>query len=264
LSETQHSDHEYEMQRVNLEGKIALLTGASKGIGEAMAWALAAAGAKVAVSSRNQEAVDKVADAMKAEGYDAMGIAAKMGTPEAADHLLEALKTTWGGVDVIVNNAATNPVYGPIVDTPLTAFDKIFGVNVRAPFELCQKAHPIMAARGGGSIINVASVAGVSPWQGIGIYSVSKTALIGLTKVMAKEWGAAGIRVNAICPGLIQTKFSQALWRDEATMAKFKENLALPRLGQPKDLMGLAVFLASDLSLYCSGGIFTADGGLTI
>ena len=253
-----------EIQQAHLEGKVALLTGASKGIGEAMAWALAAAGAKVAVSSRKQEAVDRVAEAMKTRGYEAMGIAAKMGSPEAASTLLEAVTQKWGGVDVIVNNAATNPVYGPIVDTSLDAFDKIFGVNLRAPFELCQKAHPIMAARGGGSIINVASVAGVSPWKGIGIYSVSKTALIGLTRVMAAEWGAAGIRVNAICPGLIQTKFSQALWQDEATMSQFKKNLALPRVGQPRDLMGLAVFLASDLSLYCTGGIFTADGGLTI
>lgn len=264
MQEIHTSENMLETPSLNLHEKVALITGASRGIGEAMAWALAAAGARVAVCSRNQVAVDDVAAAMKRRGFAAIGVAAKIGEPGAAEQLVDRVQQVWGGLDVLVNNAATNPVYGPLVETPLTAFDKIFSVNLRGPLELCQKAHPIMAARGGGSIINVASVAGISPWQGIGIYSVSKTALIGMTKVMAAEWGKNAIRANVVCPGLIQTKFSKALWQDEKTMRRFEKQLALPRIGQPQDLMGLATFLASDLSSYCTGSVFTVDGGLTI
>lgn len=264
MTHTESVNSDQEIPSQNLQGKVALITGASKGIGAAMAWALAASGAKVVVNSRKQEAVDAVAAAMVNQGYEAKAIAAKMGEPGAGTALIEGVLAAYGRLDILINNAATNPVYGPIVDTSMEAFDKIFSVNVRSPFELCKLAHPHMKAVGGGSIIHIASVAGVSPWEAIGIYSASKTALIGLTKVMAGEWGRDGIRVNVVCPGLIQTKFSRALWENEKAMRRFEKNLALPRIGQPQDLMGLAIFLASDLSSYCTGGVFTVDGGLTI
>lgn len=251
------------MPEMELEGKVALVTGATKGIGLAIAWALATAGARVAICSRNQDSVTQAVGLLKGAGYDAMGIAAKVGEAGAADSLVQAVAEGWGRLDVLVNNAATNPVYGPLADTSMEAFDKILQVNVRGPFELSKKALPLLQKQGG-SVINVASVAGLSPWEGIGAYSMSKTALIGLTKVMAKEWGGFGVRVNCICPGLIQTKFSKALWTNEAAMKQFKKSLALPRIGQPEDLMGLAVFLASQWSAYCTGSVFTVDGGMTI
>lgn len=253
-----------EMPSMRLDGKVALITGASKGIGLAMAWALATSGAKVAISSRNQETLDECAEQMRAANLDVFPVAAKVGEEDFDKRLVEKVVGEYQGIDILVNNAATNPVYGPLMETSLEAFDKIFNVNLRGPFALSKTVQPIMAERGGGSVVHVASVAGISPWQGIGTYSVSKTALIGLTKVMASEWGRFGIRVNCICPGLIQTKFSKALWANETLMNAFKKNLSIRRVGQPEDLMALAVFLASEASSYCTGSVFTADGGLTI
>ena len=158
----------------------------------------------------------------------------------------------------------SNPVYGPVVQCEEWAFDKIMNVNVKAPFELSKLVYPIMKARGGGSVINISSIAGLTPDPGLGMYSVSKAALNMLTKVTAKEWGADHIRVNAICPGLIKTKFSEALWQDEKSLNYFTKRLPIARMGTVEEIAGLALYLASDASGYCTGGIYTADGGTTI
>jgi dehydrogenase/reductase SDR family protein 4 len=151
-----------------------------------------------------------------------------------------------------------------LINTNEDAFDKIMNVNVKGPFELAKMAFPHMKKRGGGSIINISSIGGLSPEPFLGIYSVSKSALISLTKVLAKEWGPMGVRANVICPGLIKTKFSQALWSNEPIVDKMTKELPLPRIGQPDEIAGLALFLASEASSYCTGGVYTADGGYTI
>ena len=245
----------------NLEGKVAIVTGASKGIGESIARGLAEFGAKVVISSRNQEAVDAVADAFKQEGLDAVGIACHVGREDQLKELVEKTVAHYGGVDILVNNAATNPVFGPVEQSTGELFDKIMNVNVRACFLLANLCHPIMKARGGGSIINIASVEGMKPSFGLGLYSVSKAALIMLTKNQAKEWGKDNIRSNAICPGLIKTKFSAALWQNEAVLQQVEKHLPSGRMALPDEMGGLPVFLASEASSYCTGGVYTADGG---
>ena len=246
-----------------LDGKVALVTGASKGIGEAMARGLAEFGARVVVSSRKQEAVDAVAEALKADGLEATGIAANMSNIEDIHALVEKTEKAYGGIDIIINNAAVNPVFGSIQDTDERAFDKIIDVNLKGPFELCKKAYPILKQRGGGSIIHISSIGGLKPEAGIGIYSVSKAAINNLTQAMAQDWGVDNIRVNAICPGLIQTKFSEALWNDEKILDRFIKHIPLNRAGVPDDIAGLAVFLASDAAAYCTGGLYLVDGGYT-
>ena len=244
-----------------LDGKVAIVTGASKGIGEAIARGLAEFGAKGVVSSRKQEAVDAVAETFKNDGLEAIAIAANMGNVEEAHALVDQSVDAYGGIDIIVNNAAANPVFGPIQKTEERAFDKIIDVNLKGPFELCKKAYPILKQRGGGSIINISSIGGLTPEPGIGIYSVSKAGLINLTKAMAQDWGADNIRVNAICPGLIKTKFSEALWGDEPILERFLQHLPLKRVGTSDDIAGLAVYLASDAAAYCTGGVYLIDGG---
>jgi NAD(P)-dependent dehydrogenase (short-subunit alcohol dehydrogenase family) len=251
-------------QIFNLEGKVALITGASKGIGEAIARYFAGCGAKVVINSRKQEELDKVAESIQAEGGTCTGIAANAGDIAACKELINKVVDLYGGIDILVNNAATNPVFGPVVECEEWAFDKIIAVNVKAPFELGKLVYPIMKERGGGSVINISSIAGLTPDPGLGIYSVSKAALNMLTKVTAKEWGAAGIRVNAICPGLIKTKFSEALWQNEKWLNYFVKNAPIARMGTVDEIAGLALFLASSASGYCTGTIFTADGGVTI
>ncbi|NRA49694.1 MAG: glucose 1-dehydrogenase [Phaeodactylibacter sp.] len=248
------------LDQFQLTGQTAIITGASKGIGAAIASALHEAGANVVVSSRKQEAVDEVAYSM---GERAIAVAANAGKPEELKKLVNHTSDAFGSIDIIINNAAANPVFGPVEDTESWAFDKIMDVNVKGPFELCKMALPHLK-NGGGSIINISSVGGLRPEHQLGIYSVSKAALISLTKVMAKEWGPQGVRANVICPGLIKTKFSEALWSNEKILKYALAQLPLPRVGSVEEIAGLALFLASPASSYCTGGVYTADGGYTI
>jgi NAD(P)-dependent dehydrogenase (short-subunit alcohol dehydrogenase family) len=248
----------------DLTDKVAIITGASKGIGEDIARLYARFGAKVIVSSRKQDACDALAADIRAAGGEATGIAAHVGDMDQLAQLVEKTIGVYGGVDILVNNAASNPVFGPSLDADGGAFDKIMQANVKAPFELSKLCYPSMKVRGGGSVIMISSIAGHTPDPGLGLYSVSKAALNMLTKVLAKEWGPDGIRVNAICPGLIKTKFSQALWQDDKTLAHFTKRLPIARMGTTDEISPLALFLASSASSYSTGSLFYADGGTVI
>ena len=248
----------------DLKNKIALITGASKGIGEAIAMTLAAHGGKVVINSRKQEEIDKVANMIRSAGGDCLALAGNAGDEATCKMLIDQTVAHYGGLDFLVNNAASNPAFGPVVETEGWAYDKIMAINVKAPFDLAKYAYPIMKQRGGGSVINMSSVAGDTPDPGLGIYSVSKAALNMLTKVMAKEWGPDNIRVNAICPGLIKTKFSQAIWQDETMLKRFMKQVPMGRMGTVEEIAALALFLSSDASGYCTGTLFYADGGTVI
>jgi NAD(P)-dependent dehydrogenase (short-subunit alcohol dehydrogenase family) len=250
--------------KFSLQGKVAIVTGASKGIGKAIAEALGQAGAKVVVSSRKQEAVEEVANEFKKQNIEALAVAAHMGQMDDVKNLASKTIAHFGGIDIIVNNAASNPVFGPVSDTDDSAFDKIIDVNVKGPFVLCKAAYPEMKKRGGGSVINISSIEGLTPSPGLGIYSMSKASLIMLTKAMAREWGGDNIRVNAICPGLIKTKFSRALWENESILNHFISKTPIQRMGEPDDIAGLALFLASEAASYCTGGVYVADGGYAV
>ena len=249
------------ISRFRLDGKVAIVTGGTRGIGLSVACTLARAGARVMLSSRKADHVDSAVRALRAEGLEVQGLVANMGKPSDAHELAARTVEHFDGIDIIVNNAATNPIFGPLQQATAEAFDKIFDVNVKGPFELCKTAHSVMVERGGGAIVNVSSIGGITPEAGLGLYSMSKSALISLTKVMAQEWGADGIRANAICPGLIRTRFSAALWQDGDIADKVLGHQPIRRIGVPDDVAGLALFLASDASAYCTGAVYMVDGG---
>lgn len=248
----------------DLTGRVAIITGASKGIGKAIARGLAAQGASVVVSSRKQESVDEVAAEFRADGLEATGIACHVGDESQLSNLVEKTISTYGGVDILINNAATNPVFGPLEQMTGEVFDKVMNVNVKACMLLANLCKPSMAARGHGAIVNIASVEGLKPSPMMSIYSVSKAALIMLTQTQAREWGNDGIRSNAICPGLIQTKFSAALWQNEQILDHFVSQTPSGRMAQPEEMVGLALYLASNAGSFSTGGVFTADGGYMI
>ncbi|MFD2562019.1 SDR family NAD(P)-dependent oxidoreductase [Aquimarina rubra] len=251
-------------QSFNLEGKVAIITGSSKGIGKSIAQGLAEHGAKVVISSRNQEAVDEVAAEFKAAGLEAVGIACHIGKADQRKQLVQKTIEHYGGVDILVNNAAINPIYGPIEDAEEEVFDKIMDVNVKAPWMLSNLILPSMQERGGGSIINIASVEALHPGAGLGLYSTSKAALLMLTKNQAKEWGQYGIRANVLCPGLIKTKFSAALWQNEKLLNKIEKTLPTARMGMPDEMAGMVCLLASEAGAYMTGSVYNADGGYMI
>ena len=247
-----------------LKGKIALVTGATRGIGLAIAQGLAAAGAHVIASSRKADGVKAAVAAITAAGGLVTGMVANVGRMDEARGLVDQTIAQLGGIDIVVNNAAANPVHGPVENTDEGAFAKIMSVNVQGPFEIAKRALPEMVKRGGGAIVNISSIGGVKPEYALGIYSVSKAALISLTQVMAREWGHRGVRVNAICPGLIKTDFSSVLWKDEQNASRFLKQSPIPRLGEPEDVAAMAVFLCTPAASYCTGGTFMVDGGYTI
>ena len=244
-----------------LDGKVALITGSSKGIGLALAEVLAEYGAKVVVSSRSQDSVDEVAKNLRAKGHTVMAQACHVGDSEQRKILVNKTIETYGGIDILINNAAINPVFKGLESMSEEIYDKMMNVNLKAAFDLSNLCFPYLKDSKGSSIINIASVEGLKPSFGLGLYGVTKAALIMLTQVQAKEWGKYGIRSNAICPGLIQTKFSSTLWQNENIMKQVVKELPAGRMAQPQELSGLAVYLASDAGSYSTGGIYTVDGG---
>lgn len=248
----------------NLDGKVAIVTGASRGIGEAIARGFAENGATVVLASRKQEALDAVAESINSEGKGkAIAIACHTGKPDQIAALFERVSSECGGIDILVNNSATNPYFGAAVDCPERAFDKTMEVNVKGYFMMSQYAGKAMAAKGGGSIINVASISGIaaSPFQVV--YGMTKAAVINMTKGLAKELGPQGVRVNAIAPGLVETKFAAALVENPDIIKMVHETTPLKRHAQPNEMVGAALYLASEASSYTTGAVLVLDGGAT-
>jgi NAD(P)-dependent dehydrogenase (short-subunit alcohol dehydrogenase family) len=243
-------------------GKVALVTGASRGIGEATARLLAARGAHVVVSSRRQESVDAVAGAIAAAGGRASAVACHVGDEAAIDALFERIGDEYGRLDVLVNNAATNPHFGHIAETPLSMVDKTVQVNLRGYFHASQRGAILMKGGGGGAIVNVSSVNGERPGPMQGIYSVTKAAVISMTRAFAKECAGWGVRVNAVLPGLTDTKFAAALTQSERMLNMILPLIPLGRVAQPEEIAPAIAFLASDAASYVTGACLPVDGGL--
>lgn len=247
-----------------LSGKVAIVTGASRGIGQSIAETLAQAGAKVVLASRKQEELDKVAESIKAQGGEALPVAAHTGKKDTLTALVQKTVDTYGQLDILVNNAATNPHFGTLLDAEDSLWQKTIEVNIMGNVWLCQAAVPHMQKAGGGKIINIASIVGLNPGRFQGIYSATKAAVISLTKTLAMELGSDNIQVNAIAPGLVQTKFAQVLWENESMMEVVKTRTPLGRIGQPDEIAGLALWLASPASSFTTGSVFVVDGGITL
>ncbi len=248
----------------DLVDKVAIITGGSRGIGRALALAFAEAGATVVVASRKQEGLDAVVAKIEAQGGKALAVPAHVGREETLTALVERAVEAFGGVDILVNNAATNPHFGPLITATAGQWDKIMEVNLRSSFLLTQKLVPVMQERGGGKVINMSSIAGVKPSPAMGVYSVSKAGLIMLTQVWAQELGAFNIQVNAIAPGVIKTRFSSALWQTPSIAQAVQDSTSLGRLGEVDDVVGAALYLASPLSNCVTGTVLLVDGGMNV
>jgi NAD(P)-dependent dehydrogenase (short-subunit alcohol dehydrogenase family) len=247
----------------DLTGKVAVVTGASRGIGAAIARAFAAAGARLVLASRKLEGLEAVAVDLRAVGGEAVAMACHTGRAADVEALAARAEEAFGGIDILVNNAATNPHFGPLLDADEGQWDKTFEVNLKGYVHAIRACVPRMRARGGGAIVNVASVAGLVPHSGLGVYGVSKAAVLMLTKTLAAEL-APDIRVNAIAPGLIETRFSEGLWSTPETRDRALRAIPQRRIGQPDDLVGAVLYLASDASRYTTGAVIVIDGGQTL
>lgn len=244
-----------------LDGRVAVVTGASRGIGRAIALALARAGADVALAARKQADLDAVAHEITALGRRALPVATHMARAPEVARLVEATVRELGRLDILVNNAATNPVFGPLIEIDEAAWDKIMALNVKGYLFAAQLAGKRMLAAGKGAIVNVASTGGLRASPGLGAYSVSKAAVIMLTRVLAKELAPFGVRVNAIAPALVETRFSEALWKNPDVLEQYLKTTPMGRTAQPEEIAGAVVYLCSDAASYVTGQTITLDGG---
>ena len=247
----------------SLKNKVALITGASRGIGEAIAVGLAQAGADLAIASRKLPDLEKVAEEAKKLGRKCLPVQAHLGKLEEINQFVKRVLEEFGKIDILVNNAATNPTMAQAIDVDERAWDSIMNLNLKGLFFLSQAVAKVMKEKGGGKIINVSSAAGTTP-DILPIYSISKAGVNMATKVMAQQWAQYNIRVNAIAPGLTKTRFSEALWKnpDILKIAMFKTPLRRP--AEPDEMVGAIIYLASDASSYVTGQIIGVDGGITI
>jgi NAD(P)-dependent dehydrogenase (short-subunit alcohol dehydrogenase family) len=248
----------------DLSGKIALVTGASRGIGESVAKTLAASGAYVIVSSRKAEACEAVVSAIRTAGGQAEARACHIGEMAQIGKIFADIEASHGRLDILVNNAATNPHFGPIVDTDVGAFQKTVDVNIRGYFFMSSLGAKLMAKNGGGSIVNVASVNGVIPGPMQGIYSITKAAVIAMTKAFAAECATMGVRVNALLPGATDTKFASALFHNPAIMEKALTRIPMKRIAEPDEMAGTVLYLASNAASYTTGACINVDGGYLV
>src|ERR1700682_2797817 len=250
-----------EGSRFDLTGRVALITGASRGIGSAIATALAEQGAQVVLSSRKQADLDEEAARINALYPErAAAIAAHAGRPEELERLVTSVMERFSRIDILVNNAATNPYFGPVLGAELSAWDKTFEVNLRGVFILTKLVYEASMETHGGAVVNIASVGGLRPGVGLGVYNITKAGVIMLTRQLARELGGK-VRVNAIAPGLVKTRFAEALWGNEAILDRVLASNPMGRIGLPEEIAGAVVFLASDAASYINGDVIVIDGG---
>lgn len=247
----------------DLTGKVAIVTGASRGIGKSIAETYAEAGAKVVLASRKQPALDLVANEIRDKGGDALAVAAHNGDKTALHALVARTQEHFGRLDILVNNAATNPHFGALLEAEDSYWSKTIEVNLMGNVWLSQAAVTAMRATGGGKIVNVASIVGLNPGHFQGIYSITKAAVISLTKTLAIELGHDNIQANAIAPGLIKTRFAKTLWENEDLLGEVLVKTPAQRIGEPRDIAGIALYLASAASDYTTGAVFVVDGGFS-
>jgi len=248
----------------DLEGKVAFVTGSTRGIGKSIAEEMARAGAKVVVSSRKAEACEAVRAEFERQGWPVIAQPCNVSRKEELQALVDRTVATWGAIDIVVANAAANPYYGPLAQLPDDTFDKIFTNNVKSVLWLANMTLPGMAERGGGSFITIGSIGGILANTVIGAYGMSKAADHALVRNLAAEWGPKNVRVNAIAPGLIKTDFARALWEDDMRRKEREALTPLRRLGEAREIGGIAVFLASEAASFITGQVIVADGGVTI
>ncbi len=246
----------------NLKNKVALITGASRGIGESIAHLLAAHGAHVILVGRKQRRLEPVEHAILEAGHQATAIPCHTGELEAIDALMEQVETQFGKLDILVNNAATNPFFGSVLEVDLAAWEKTMDVNLTGTFFLSQKAARLMIAHGGGAIVNVSSVNGVSPPPMQSVYSITKAGVIAMTKSFARELAPMNVRVNALLPGLTDTKFASAITQNESVLNTVLPLIPMKRIAHPNEMAGLVLYLVSDAASYTTGSCILVDGGM--
>ena len=251
------------MPNFQLTERVAIVTGASRGLGSAIAEGLAQQGAKVVLSSRKQEDLDREAERLNQRfPGSAAAIAAHAGREEDLRVLVDRTMEQFGRIDILVNNAGTNPFFGPLIDAQVSVWDKTFEVNLRGYFILTQLVHRAWMSEHGGAVLNISSTGGLRPSVGLGVYDVTKAGVVMLTKQLARELGGK-VRVNCIAPGLFKTRFAEALWSNEAILQRVVQGNPFGRIGLPEEIAGAAVFLVSDAASYVNGQVLVVDGGGT-